>query len=392
MGCNASQEMTPVSQHDNDATGMGPQAHSGYTTHGNESSESKHGDAISKPVSNNETPNFSDIYVREDASFAKDIQKLVLAIKNNRTMMSFLQGHSMHDRNLHRLANAFKTMTVYSHEELCQVRAVSHYVYILESGHVIEKYTHNDESEEVISYTQPAMFGEGDFLSQTDRTSSFTALDTSIVHYLSYEKFMSIVNSFHVKQSLADFPLFYSLLSNDEISDISKHVQKLTFNSGDLLFRKGDQARMFYIIAKGNVRLYDEESSNESSPISDDNRNESNETLSSSAISTASATYIDVNKALTVDNYIGEESIVTGAPYPVNAVAMDDVEVFAIEKVIFEFKLSAVHKALANRVRKHVLKVKTEIEKEEKARLAKSPGKFSLFHKTAVNASKVVEQ
>ena len=110
----------------------------------------------------------------------------------------------------------------------------------------------------------------------------------------------------HALKVLEHFPLFHGV-KHDDLVKLSKAAVILHFKKGDVIIREGDIPTLYYIIAKGSVRV--------------------------SKISQSGKEYTIVvrHKAET----FGHPSVIIGTPHIASSIALEDTEVLAIERQDF---------------------------------------------------------
>ena len=105
---------------------------------------------------------------------------------------------------------------------------------------------------------------------------------------------------------LEHFPLF-SGAKRADLAALSKTAVLLRFKKGDVIIREGDMPTLYYIIAKGSVRV--------------------------SKISQSGKEYTIVIRH--ADETFGQPSVIKGTPHVASSIALEDTEVLAIERKVF---------------------------------------------------------
>ncbi len=101
---------------------------------------------------------------------------------------------------------------------------------------------------------------------------------------------------------------FLADLDEAYINKMIDSLQSISFGKGELIIRKGDEGKVFYILKSGKVRVHD--------------------------ITVGSSTYDD--QVLSPGDYFGERAIVTAEPRVANITALEKCEAFCLTRDIFK--------------------------------------------------------
>ena len=101
---------------------------------------------------------------------------------------------------------------------------------------------------------------------------------------------------------------FLADLDEKYINKMIDSLQSISFGKGELIIRKGDEGKVFYILKSGKVRVHD--------------------------ITVGSSTYDD--QVLSPGDYFGERAIVTAEPRVANITALEKCEAYCLTRDIFK--------------------------------------------------------
>ena len=108
---------------------------------------------------------------------------------------------------------------------------------------------------------------------------------------------------------------FFESLSRQDLRRVARHLKIINYSAGEEIITQGDPGEVFYLIRSGSVNVV--------------------------AMDENGAVYM--RKMLREGNYFGEISVLTGEPRTASVIAMEDVELFLLNKGDFRAILREFH-------------------------------------------------
>jgi len=216
--------------------------------------------------------------------------------------------NSLDKNELTTLLDAFESRSVHAGEQIITQGEVGDFFYVLEKGNIT---VHVDgEQKGVIEPGQS--LGEVSLLYDCPRTSTCIAAVKCKVWRVDQTTFRKILanqniqDGKEVKDVLRKVP-FLSDIDESYIDKMASATTPITFKSGDIIIRKGDIGKVFYIIKEGKVKLTKIEAGGKSFE----------------------------NQILGAGDYMGERAILTDEPRAATAVAATETVVLCIARDTF---------------------------------------------------------
>jgi small-conductance mechanosensitive channel/CRP-like cAMP-binding protein len=118
-----------------------------------------------------------------------------------------------------------------------------------------------------------------------------------------------------LRTAVLDQLALFGVLTQGEREAVADGLRRLPYATNDIVFRKGESADSLYILARGCVRIMDEDASGRRMPLAE----------------------------LSAPDYFGEMGLLTGQPRGATVMANEDVLCYSLSKSAFDAVLKARH-------------------------------------------------
>eukprot|EP00560_Eucampia_antarctica_P001573 CAMPEP_0197831676 /NCGR_PEP_ID=MMETSP1437-20131217/11508_1 /TAXON_ID=49252 ORGANISM="Eucampia antarctica, Strain CCMP1452" /NCGR_SAMPLE_ID=MMETSP1437 /ASSEMBLY_ACC=CAM_ASM_001096 /LENGTH=827 /DNA_ID=CAMNT_0043434695 /DNA_START=73 /DNA_END=2556 /DNA_ORIENTATION=+ len=207
------------------------------------------------------------------------------------------------------LINAMEKHQVDEGSVIIREGDIGDYFYMISSG----KVRFEVNSQDVGKATKGNSFGELALLYDCPRAATCIAETNCKLWRVDQRTFRKILAGRQLKSHnetkniLRKVP-FLADLDEKYLNKMIDSLQSITFGAGELIIRKGDEGKVFYILKSGKVRVHD--------------------------ITVGESKYEDA--ILTKGDYFGERAIVTSEPRVANITAIDKCEAYCLTRDIFQ--------------------------------------------------------
>uniref|UniRef100_A0A7S2VZA2 cGMP-dependent protein kinase n=1 Tax=Eucampia antarctica TaxID=49252 RepID=A0A7S2VZA2_9STRA len=214
----------------------------------------------------------------------------------------------LEEDELETLVNAMEKRNLPKDAVIIEEGNIGDYFYIIHSGEVKFNVGGKDSG----TATKGSSFGELALLYDCPRAASCTTMTPCSVWRVHQNTFRKILagkqmdNADEIRGILRNVP-FLSNLDTKYLNKMIESIQSISFAKGELIIRKGDEGKVFYILKSGRVKIHD--------------------------IIIGQSKYDD--QTLGRGDYFGERAIVTLEPRAANITALEKCEAYCLTRQAF---------------------------------------------------------
>ncbi len=215
---------------------------------------------------------------------------------------------SLDEKELETFVRAMDRSKVSKGSEIIKEGDIGDFFYIIHEGKVKFSVSGND----VGTASTGDSFGELALLYDCPRAATCTALEDCTLWRVDQTTFRRIMagsqmdTADEIKKILMKVP-FLAQLSDKILQKFIDALQVVKFGKGELIIRKGDEGKVFYIIKSGKAKVHD--------------------------ISVGGSTFDD--QILEQGDFFGERAIVTSEPRVANITAVEDCTTYCLSRQAF---------------------------------------------------------